>query len=424
MNATSFTANRARLFAALLPGSIAVINANDIMPSNGDGTVTFRQNSDLYWLTGILQEETALVLFPDHPEPACREMLFVKHADPDFVRWNGHRLSLEEAAATSGVRNVYWSHELWSRFYQAAVYAEHIYLNSIEHPRSVNEVPTRDDRFVSWCQGKFRLHDYKRLAPILGRLRLVKSEEELTLMREACRISGLGFRRLLRFVRPGVREKQIAAELIHEYMQHDGDWAGYDPIIASGADSCILHYTSNHKVCGEGALLLIDAAASYRGYNADLTRTIPVNGRYTDRQRQVYAAVRTVQRELMKFARAGRLMREINDYCRGLLLEQLRKLGLCSDAAVQEHGAAYWLDRYCYHDFGHFLGLDIHDTGNKYEPLPENAVITIEPGIYIREEGIGVRIENNVQVVRDGTLDLMEDIPVEAEEIEALMNGE
>ena len=421
MKAADYAFNRQQLTQRLAPGSVAIIHANDIMPSNADGTLRFRQNNDLYWLSGILQEETVLLLFPDHPDENCREILFVKQVDEAFVKWHGRRHSLEEARAISGIQRVEWLDNFRQLFYEAAVTADIIYLNAIEHARATNKVETRDDRFARWCLEKFRLHTYKRLAPLLANLRMVKSEAELELIREACAISGHGFRRLLHFIKPGIAEKLAEAELIHEYMQHGGEWAGYDPIIASGADSCILHYISNSKPCGDNELVLIDAAASYRLYNADLTRTIPVNGRFSVRQRQVYDAVLRVHKQLKQYIKAGLYLKDIEAHSQELLIGELMGLGLFSAADLKKQGKTYWLNQYCYHGFGHPLGLDVHDVVNKYEPIPANAVLTVEPGIYIREENTGIRLENNVQVTQTGTIDLMADIPLEAREIESIM---
>jgi Xaa-Pro aminopeptidase len=421
MKATDYALNREKLSQSLAPGSVALIHANDIMPSNSDGTLRFRQNNDLYWLTGILQEETVLLLFPDHPDEQYREILFVKQVNEDFVKWHGKRLSKTEATALSGIERVEWSDRFEQLFYEAAVQAENIYLNAIEHPRAGNEVETRDDRFARWCRERFRLHAYKRLAPLLGSLRMVKSDAELELIRKACTISGHGFRRLLHFMRPGLPEKLVEAELIHEYMQHGGEWADYEPIVASGADTCILHYTSNSKTCSAGDLVLVDAAASYRLYNADLTRTIPVSGRFSARQKQVYNAVLNVHNQLKQYIKAGMYLKDIEAQSQELLLAELIGLGLFSTDDLKKEGKAHFLNRYCYHGFGHLLGLDVHDVGNKYAPLPVNAVLTVEPGIYIPEENTGIRLENNVQVTATGIIDLMADIPLEAAAIESIM---
>jgi Xaa-Pro aminopeptidase len=425
MKATDYSRNRQALTALLPRGSIAVIHSNDVLPTNADGTMRFRQNNDLYWLCGIRQEDTTLVLFPSHPDPRYRELLFIKTVDEQFVRWHGRRMEEAEAAAASGIpqAQVYRDEQFKDLFCRLVLQAEYIFLNATEHPRSENEVPTRNDRFARWCRDRFQLHGYRRLAPLLNRLRNTKSEAELQLMQTACHITEQGFRRLLGFVRPGVTEKQVEAELIHEYLQHGGEWADYAPIVASGADSCTLHYTANSKTCREGDILLIDAAASYLGYNADLTRSIPVSGRYSTRQRQVYDAVLSVHKALKDYARPGLYLKDIDRYARELLAEQLCSLGLVSTAALQEKGSRHFTDRYCYHGVSHFLGLDVHDTGDHYEVLPEHAVITIEPGIYIDAEGIGIRIENNIVLSSRGNTDLMADIPIEAEEIEELMQA-
>jgi Xaa-Pro aminopeptidase len=415
--------NRHKLTEKLEEASIAVVNSNDIMPTNADGSMPYRANNDLYWLSAIQQEDCSLMLFPDHPEPALREVLFIKLADQKFVKWHGRRLSKEEAASISGIQTVKWSTEFHSVFSAAANYARNIYLNTIEHPRSGNEVQTRDHRFIHWCLDRFPLHRYKRLAPVLGELRKVKSEFEIEQLQKACDITEKGFRRVLKFVRHGVKEKQVEAEMIHEYLQHGGDWSGYEPIVASGENSCILHYISNHNICREGDILLIDAAASYGLFNADLTRTIPVSGKYSERQKQVYNAVLHVHKSIKQYAKAGTRLTEIQEFCNELLIEQLLNLRLMNGPELKKNGRAYYLEKYCYHDFGHFLGLDVHDVGNKYEVLPVNAVFTVEPGIYIQEENIGVRIENNVLTTATGIIDLMANVPIEVNEIEDIMHG-
>ncbi len=420
---SSLQNNRKKLSDLLCDNAIAFLHANDIMPGNGDGTLPYRANSDIYWLTGIAQEETALILFPNHPVPTMREILFVKHVDEHFVKWHGKRLSLEEARTISGIENVYWSADFEKIFSSSANYASAIYLNVIEHPRSENVVETRNDRFNNWCKQHYPLHPYERIAPLMASLRTPKSEEEIALMQTACNISEQGFRRILKYIKPGVKEKKIVAELIHEYMQHDGEWAHYEPIVASGENSCILHYITNHNTCRDGDILLIDAAASYQLYNADLTRTIPVNGRYTPRQKEVYNAVQKVHNAIKQFAKAGKLMGEIQAYSNELIIEQLVGLKLFNMSELKQKGEKHFLNEYNYHGFGHFLGLDLHDVGHADQPLPSNAIITVEPGIYIRREHIGVRIENNVVIKEHGTIDLMANIPIEADEIESLMAG-
>ncbi|MBD0331945.1 MAG: aminopeptidase P N-terminal domain-containing protein [Chitinophagaceae bacterium] len=424
MDQTTFAINnRKKLTEKVDKGSIIIINANEVMPSNADGTLPYKLNTDLYWLTVIQQEETTLLLFPDHPDPRLREILFILPVDEHFVKWWGRRLTKEEASNVSGIANVQWNTELSKYLAANACYAKNFYLNTIEHPRSRNKVQTRDLRFIEWCKRRFPLHNYLRIQPILAELRKVKSDYEIEMFRKACAITEQGFRRVLKFVKPGVKEKKIAAEMFYEYVQHDGDWADYEPIVASGANSCILHYQSNENYCKDGDVLLIDAAASYKHFNADLTRTIPVSGRFTDRQKQIYNAVLKVHKALKSFAKAGLHLTEIEAYSDELVIEQLIELGLCTLAEVKEKGKVYFKDKYNYHPFGHLLGLDVHDVGNKYEKLPVNALITVEPGIYIQEEGIGVRIENNVLIKENGTEDLMKTIPIEADEIEDIMNS-
>lgn len=422
LSAASYRQHRQQLTALLKPGHIAVVLGNDIMQGNGDGTLPYRPNSDLLWLTGIAQEETALLLFPDHPVESSRSILFVKRVDAQFVKWHGKRHSLEEASQISGIGNVQWYDDFEKTFSAAAVYAAGFYLNTTEHPRAGEKRDTPNDRFIKWCMQRFPLHPIERLAPLMADLRVVKSPEEIALMQAACNISEKGFRRLLPFIKPGVREQQIAAELIHEYMQHNGDWAHYEPIVASGENSCILHYITNHNICRDGDILLIDAAASFQHYNADLTRTIPVNSRYTPRQKEVYNAVLKVHKAIKAYATEGMYLRDIQAYNNELIIEQLVGLQLFNMSDLKKHGVQHFLNAYNYHGFGHYLGLDVHDTGHDHKPLKAGTAITVEPGIYIQREHIGVRIENNIIIGKGGNTDLMAGIPIEVEEIEALMN--
>lgn len=422
MKTEEYTIRRKHLSALLAPRMMALINSNDRMPTNADGTMPFRQNTDLLWLCGINQEESALLLFPSHPNEAMREILFIRQPQELYLKWHGHSLTADQAAEMSGIKTVKWIHELDAVVHSLMPQCLGIYLNGIEHPRSVNEVETRDQRLTKKLLGKYPLIRTDRLAPLLGILRNSKSPAEIAALKEACRISELGFRRVLRFVKPGRPAKHIEAELIHEYMQHGGNWAGYEPIIASGANTCILHYISNDNMCRAGDLLLLDAAASFQHYNADLTRVIPVSGRYSPRQRQVYKAVLHIQKLLKQFIKAGVLMSDIEGYKNELVISALCELGLCTAAGLNEKGEAYFINRYSYHGFGHFLGLDVHDTGDNYAKLPEHCVLTVEPGIYIWEESTGIRLENNVEVLADGINDLTGHIPVEPEEIEELMN--
>lgn len=413
--------NRKKLSEQLENNTICILVSNDIFPGNEDGTLPYRPSSDLIWTSGIAQEETALILFPNHPDPTLREILFIKHVDESFVKWHGNRLKREEAAAISGISSIYNFHELKSVISACANYAESFTLNRIEHPRAEQTVETGTDKLNTWIYQNYPLHRINRLAPIVGQLRASKNPYEIWCMGKACHISGKGFERILNYVEPGITGRQIMAELYHEYIQHGGDWAHYEPIAASGANTCILHYISNENSLQDGELLLVDAAASFKHYNADLTRTIPVSGRYTPRQKQLYNAVLHIHNTLKQTIRAGMFIQDIQTLCTELTIEQLCKLGLTSTNEIKSLGADALMNRFAYHNFGHYLGLAVHDSGNIHLPIPENAVITIEPGIYIQDEQIGVRIENNVLVMADDNLDLMKDIPIEVEEIEDLM---
>lgn len=414
---------RQRLVRQLLPGSVAILTSNDLLPTNADGTMRFFQNVNLYYLSGIDQEGTLLLLCPDHPDAAFREVLFIKRPDELFAKWHGHRLSKEQAADISGIATILYVDELTATLRKVIPLCEHIYLHTDEHTRSEKETQTREERLLEQIRELFPLHQYKRLYPLLARQRTVKTPAELELLKKACDITEAGFRRLLKFVRPGVSEKQVEAEMIHEYMQHNGNWADYQPIVASGANSCILHYITNNKVCGDGDILLIDAAAGWQYYNADLTRTIPVNGRFSPRQKQYYNAVLKVHRQVRESVHAGVIMKDLQAACNELLLEALISLGLCTQDDIRSKGKKYYLDKYCYHNFSHFIGLDVHDLAYFHEPIPAGAVITNEPGIYCQEEGIGVRIENDLAVIENGYIDLMASIPIEADEIETFMHN-
>ena len=418
-----FVENRARLAGMLLPNSVAVVNANDVLPVNADATLMMQPNSDLFYLTGIEQEESVLVLAPAASDEKLREVLFLREPNEHLKIWEGHKLSKEEATAVSGVKTVKWLSEWRGVFHGLMCDAEHVYLNSNEHKRAVVEVETRDARFVAECKARYPLHDYHRLARLMHRLRAGKSERELELLREAVAVTGKGFRRVAKFVRPGVSEYEVEAEFAHEFTRNRGKFA-YNPIIASGANACVLHYLSNDQVCKKGELLLLDVGASYANYNADLTRTIPVGGRFSKRQKQVYNAVLRVMRASINGAVVGKLHRDWTREAQAMMNEELLSLGLLKPADVKKQTVDEPACRkYFMHGLGHLLGLDVHDVGFMTEPFAPGWVLTVEPGIYIPDEGFGVRLENNIVVTEAGAVDLMADIPVEAEEIEELMDG-
>ena len=420
-----FIQNRQRLAAQLKPNSMVVLNANDIMPTNADGTMGFRQSNDLFYLTGVDQEETILVLFPDHPDERFREVLFLRETSELIEIWEGHKLTKEEAEQTSGIarKNVYWTHQFEGIFIQMVFEAEQVYLNTNEHTRNSSEVETRDVRFIRQFKERYPLHRLERLAPIMHSLRAIKLPQEVELIGRAIDITDSMFRRLLTFIKPGVWEYEIEAEMMHEYLRLRSRGAAYTPIIASGKNACVLHYIDNSAQCQDGDVLLLDIGAEYANYNADMTRSVPVNGRFTERQRAVYDAVLRVMKEASQLLRPGNLWDEYHREVGKIMESELIGLKLLDREAVSKQDPdAPLYKKYFMHGTSHFLGLDVHDVGNKYRRFEPGMVFTVEPGIYIREEGLGIRLENNVLITESGNIDLMANIPLEAEEIESLMN--
>jgi Xaa-Pro aminopeptidase len=420
-----FINNRKRLVNAMKPNSLALFNSNDTMPTNADGTMPFRQNNDLFYLTGIEQEESILLICPGFREEQKREILFLRQPNEHLEKWYGHKLTKEEAKAISGIETVMWLQEFDALFHHLMVMggAESVYLNTNEHYRSEVVVQTRDARFIDWCREKYPLHTYQRAAPIMSKLRRVKQKQEIPLIQQACDITEKGFRRVLKFVKPGINEYEIEAEYVHEFIRNKSKGFAYTPIIASGKNNIVLHYIENDQVCKEGDLILLDVAAEYANYNSDLTRSIPVSGKFSSRQKEVYKAVLHVQREAMKLLRPNIVyfdyQKEIEKIMEGELLKL--KLITATDIKNQDPGNPV-LKKYFYHGTSHMLGLDVHDIGNMHDNIQVGSVWTIEPGIYIKEEGFGVRLENNVWVGEKENIDLMKNIPIEAEEIETLMN--
>jgi Xaa-Pro aminopeptidase len=418
-----FTLNRARLAELLSPNSLALLNANDILPTNADGTLPLHQNSDLFYLSGIDQEETILLLYPDAHEESMREILFVRETNDLLATWEGHKLTKDEARRISGIKRVEWLSEFRALFHRLMCECEHVYLNSNEHKRSVIEVETRDARFVQDTRHHYPLHDYRRLAPLMHQLRAVKSDLEIGLLGKACAITKAGFLRVCRFVQPGVTETEVEAEYAHEFIRNGGNFA-YWPIIASGKNACVLHYIQNDQTCRKGDLLLLDVAAQYANYNADLTRTIPVSGRFNRRQRQIYQAVLRVLRGASKAAVPGKLPRQWQKDSEALMEEELLQLGLLKSSQVRKQDPDRpALKKYFMHGIGHPLGLDVHDLTLTTLPIQAGWVLTVEPGIYLPEEGFAVRLENDIVVYEDANVDLMADIPIEADEIEEVMRG-
>jgi Xaa-Pro aminopeptidase len=424
INNSLFILNRKNLVDELKPGSIAVFNSNDIQPTNADGTMVFRQNSDIFYLSGIDQEESILVLCPDFPDEDMREILFLRETNEEIAVWEGHKYTKEEAGETSGIKNIKWLSEFEATFNTLMSEAENIYLNTNEHTRRpLEEVETRDMRFIKWCMNRFPLHNYLRIAPIIYNLRMIKSEVEIELMQIACDITEIGFRRILAFVQPGVYEYEIEAEFIHEFIRRKSKGFAYTPIIASGFNACVLHYIENKDRCKDGDVLLLDVGAEYANYNADLTRSIPVNGRYTPRQKDVYNAVLRVKKAAYDMLKPGNVIPEYHKEVGKIMESELLGLGLIDKTDIKNQDPDKpAFKKYFMHGTSHHLGLDVHDVGSHFRKFEENMLFTVEPGIYIREENLGVRIENDVVIKKDGVHDLMANIPEEVEEIEDIMN--
>jgi Xaa-Pro aminopeptidase len=426
INKELFETNRKNLEKELKSNSLVVVNANDIMPTNSDGTMRFRQNSDLFFLSGVDQEETILVMCPDFPDKKYREILFVRETSELISVWEGHKLTKEEAREQTGIETIIWVSEFPKIFNMLMVMGdvEHVYLNTNDHYRADVAVESREARFVKWCLEKYPLHRYERLAPIMHRLRSIKSKYEIDQLQRACDITEKAFRRVLKFVKPGVIEYEIEAEFAHEFLRNGSRGFAYEPIIASGANSCVLHYIENNKPCKDGDVLLLDVGAEYANYNADLTRTIPVNGKFTARQKDVYNAVLRVQREAFKMLKPGEKYYDYHKEIQKITESELIGLKLLDkkDVKNQDKDKPLFM-KYFMHGTGHQLGLDVHDVGSMYHKMQVGQVWTVEPGIYIREEGFGIRIENNVVIEKNGVHDLMRHIPVEVEEIEEIMNS-
>ncbi len=422
--AAFFTGNRDKLRALLKPNSIVIVHANDIYPTNADGSMAFKQNSDLFHLTGIDQEETVVVLMPDAGDPKDREILFVRETNEHVAVWEGEKLTKEQALAVSGIERIEWSAAFEGFLHRLVPQADHVYLATNEHLRASTVVETRNDRFIKDCQARYPLHRYERLAPLMHRLRMLKEPDEIRMLQKACDITEAGFRRLLGFIKPGVGEWEIEAELLHEFVRRGSRGFAYNPIIGSGKNACILHYVENDQICKDGEMVLLDVAAEYACWNSDLTRTVPVNGKFTKRQREVYDAVLRVFRGANDILRPGNTPMEYQKQVVEMMERELIGLKLFTAKEAKEQGPDKPLTKkYFMHGTSHHLGLDVHDVSPPHQPFAAGMVFTIEPGIYIREEGLGVRIENDILIRNDANFDLMGKIPIEADEIETLMNA-
>ena len=417
-----FTKHRQRFMAKLKPNSIAVFNANDIYPISADSTLPFEQHRDLFYLTGIDQEETILILCPDAKDPKQREMVFVRETNAHIAVWEGHKLTKNEATGVTGIANVQWTADFETSFLELAKQVDNIYINTNEHYRAKVETQTREDRFISWCKEQFPKKNYEKSNFILQGLRGVKDPEEIAHIQQACDITEKGFRRILGFVKPGVWEFEIEAEFSHEFLRNRSKGFAYTPIIASGTNSNVLHYIENSKQCQAGELILMDVGAAYGNYSSDMTRTIPVSGQFTPRQRAVYEAVLKVKEEATQLLIPGVLWKEYHVEVGKLMSSALVDLGLLAKKEVSNNEEDY--KKYFMHGTSHHLGLDTHDYGLLDEPMEANMVFTVEPGIYIPDEGFGIRLEDDVVVQATGApVNLMATIPIDPDEIEALMSS-
>ena len=420
-----YIANRQKFTAQMAPNTLAVFNSNDIYPVSADSTLPFAQHRDILALSGVDQEESILVLFPGASNPAHKEVLFLKETSELIAIWEGEKLTKHTAFETSGIQTVYWLQQFPTIFKQMMAEASGIYLNTNEHLRANTEVETREDRFIKQVKQDYPAHQVHKSAPIMHKIRSIKNQIELDLMQTACNITEAGVRRLLGFIKPGVWEYEIEAELAHEFLRKRSKGFAYTPIVASGKNACVLHYIENNQQCKDGDVILLDVGAEYANYSSDLTRCIPVNGRFTARQKAVYNAVLHVKNEATKLLVPGTIMAEYHKQVGHLMEEQLVNLGLISLDDIKNQDPAWpAYKKYFMHGTSHFLGLDTHDVGLWHEPIAANMVFTVEPGIYIPEEGLGIRLEDDVVVQASGApFNLMANIPIEADEIEALMNA-
>ena len=421
INPNLFINNRKLLSAKLVENSIAIFNANDIMPTNSDGTMPFKQNSDLFWLSGVDQEESVLAIIKNNNQ--VEEMLFLKETNEHIAIWEGAKLDKELAQKNSGVEKIYWLNQMDEVLNINIEKANKVYLNKNIHSRSTSEVETRDDRFRKALTKEHPKKEIVEVAPIMHELRFIKSEIEIELMKHACDITEKGLRRILPIIKPGIMEYQIEAELMHEFLSNRSAGFAYQPIIGSGVDSCVLHYIDNNKMCKDGDILLMDFGAEYANYASDLTRTVPVNGRFSERQKNVYNAVHRVMKEATSMLRPGTDHKKMQQEVIKIMEEELISLGLFDKEDVKRQDPSKPMyKKYFMHGTSHSLGLDVHDVGDTSTPMQPGMVFTCEPGIYIREEGIGIRLENDVLVTSGDPDDLMKNIPIDYQEIESLMN--
>ena len=418
-----FIKNRKKLIERIEEKSLVILNSNDEMPRNGDQNFQFRQNSDLFYLCGIDQEKTVLTICPNHPNEKYREILFILKTNKEIEIWDGHKYSKKEASEISGIKAVIWLDEFERVFKDLMIQSEIVYLNRNENSRFTSEVPYKDIRFAEEVKSKYPLHRYERLAPIMTKLRIKKEPEEIELIQQACDITKNAFYRILKYVKPGVMEYEIEAEITHEFIKNRASGHSFSPIVASGKNACVLHYIENDKMCNKGDLLLLDFGVEYANYPGDCSRTIPINGKYSKRQRELYDATLRVFKQAKAMLKPGITINQFHKKVCEIWEEEHVKLGLYTKEDIKNQDSENpMFSKYFMHGTSHFIGLDVHDVGSKDQVLEPGMVVSCEPAIYIAEEGIGIRIENDILITKDEPYDFMAEVPIEAEEIEEIMN--
>lgn len=423
INSQLFIKNRSKFASKLKPNSLAILNSNDIYPISADSTLPFAQQRDIFYLSGVDQEESVLVIYPDCPKKEHKEILFLKETNEHIAVWEGEKLTREKALETSGIEKVYWLHEMEKVLFELMTQAERVYVNTNEHYRASVETETRDARFIKWMQKKYPAHTYDRCQPILQELRSVKEPEEIALIQKACDITEKGFKRVLGFIKPDVMEYEIEAEYIHEFKRNRSAGFAYTPIIGSGYNACVLHYVENNQACKAGDMILMDVGAEYANYSSDMTRCVPVSGKFTERQKEVYNAVLRVKNAAAKMLVPGTIWADYHVEVGKLMTEELIGLGLLSKEEVAKEDPAWpAYKKYFMHGTSHHMGLDTHDYGILTEPMVAGMVFTVEPGIYIPDENLGIRLEDDYVIQESGEpVNLMKNIPIEIDELEKWM---
>ncbi len=422
INSNFFSLNRESFIKKLKSNAVAIFNSNDEYHRNGDQNFPYRQNSDLFYLSGIEQEQSILVIAPNHPNPKLREVLFLLEADEQMETWFGHKLTKAEAKNISGIKTVMDMGRMELTLNEIILASDHIYINFNEYTKYSTEIPSRDHRFSETLKTKYAGHNFERSAPLLAELRTIKSQLEIELIQKAIDITGKAFKRVLKNIKPNLKEYEVQAEIEYEFTKNGANGHAYAPIIASGVNGCTLHYIENDKICKDGDLLLMDFGAEYANYAADLTRTIPINGKFTKRQREIYDAVLRVQKAAIKLLVIGNTVDQLNKDVNELMKTELVKVGLMTQEESKDPTKANAvLFKYYMHGTSHYLGLDVHDVGTKHEKMKAGMIFTCEPGLYVLEEKIGIRLENDILITEKGPVDLMKNIPIDPDEIEALM---